>query len=403
MRRLLFIVFFISAALPAFAQWECRSQLSSNLKPVGKSKLYWASEITLGSGYLTNNAILNSMGFIGLDYSFKNSSIFAETGYKYWYRADFDLKSNFRNGHFGVREFFYQYKSKGHKIITGIQSATFDDYFLLNERMLGVNYKFTNGKFTLNFNAGSVLKGFSRNGLFCSVGYLYDVIYNRNLPLTGGYPGETNLAGISVKYTFVNNSESEFSDDTTPVSLRIKDIGFVLYSEFGTLINKSVYFPALFMKVEFPAGFTFKPELLYQISNGNDLLIYDLKFETNIVSTKKKFHANIRYIGSYKIDESAVVLNSFSNLFLGDVLRLDSRDGLPLLQIGSRISFPKIKTHLKLQYSLAAGSLPLSEINFEYGKRFAKSLQMVAVTGLIKDKQRDRKLLLGRVELRISL
>jgi len=86
---------------------------------------------------------------------------------------------------------------------------------------------------------------------------------------------------------------------------------------------------------------------------------------------------------------------------MGDVLRLDSRDPLPLLQIGARVSFPSIKTHIKLHYSTALGTL--SEFNIEYGKRFAKFLQVVAVGGLVNDTKKGQEFFLGRIECRISL
>ncbi|MDZ4058992.1 MAG: hypothetical protein U1D64_03000 [Bacteroidales bacterium] len=418
MKRVLYLLFLVFITSSLSAQWECRSQLSPKLKPLAQSKLYWASEVTLGAGYLTNNAIFNSMGFLGLDYSVKNSVLFAEIGYKYWDRVDFDSKNNFKNGHFGVRELFYQYKGGSSRVTAGIQSATLDDYFLLNERMLGVNYKYNKNAWALNFNGGTVLKGFSRNGLFCSVGYLYDIVQGRDLALIGSKPGETNFAGVSIRYSpskaktnkeknsdefSLNEFESDFLDNGERMRFQIEDIGLVLYSEFGSLIDNVVYIPGVFIKVEMPANFTFKPEVLYQISNQNNAIIYSLALESNIVTSKNKFSVNTRYIGSYEIDESAKLLNSYSNLFMGDVLRLDSRDALPLLQIGARVSFPSIKTHFKLQYSAAMGRMPLSELNFEYGKRFAKLVQIVAVTGLVNNKQIGQELFFGRVECRISL
>ncbi|MDP3436831.1 MAG: hypothetical protein Q8S04_06275, partial [Bacteroidales bacterium] len=375
-------------------------------------------EVTLGAGYLTNSAIFNSMGFLGLDYSFKNSVLFSEIGYKYWDRVDLDSKNNFNNGHFGIRELFYQYKGSSSRVTAGIQSATLDDYFLLNERMLGVNYRYNKNAWALNFNGGTVLKGFSRNGLFCSVGYLYDIVQGRSLPLVGSNPGETNFTGLSIRYSpskaktnkkknsdeFSSNEfESEFSGNGEKRQFKIEEIGLVLYSEFGSLINNVVYIPGIFLKVEMPANISFKPELLYQVSDKNNSLIYSLALESNITTRKNRFSVSARYIGSYKIDESAKILNSYSNLFMGDVLRLDSRDALPLLQIGARVSFPSIKTHFKLQYSAAMGSIPLSELNFEYGKRFAKFLQIVAVTGLVNNSQTGQEFFFGRFECRISL
>ncbi len=386
-----------------FAQWECRSQLSSNLKPFAKSNLYWASEVTIGAGYLTNNAIFNTMGFLGLDYSFGKSVIFSEIGYKYWYRADLNTKINFDNGHFGIRELFYQYKGDKSRFIVGIQSATYDDYFLLNERMLGISYKYNRDGWSFNFNGGTVLKGFSRNGLFCSVGFLYDIIQGRDLALIGSKPGETNFAGFSVKYSSSNEFDSEFSSSDSKSKFRIRDVGLILYSEFGSLINNVVYIPGLFLKIDLPANISFKPEILYQISEQNDKLIYSIALESNNIFSKSKLSFSAKYIGAYNIDESAKVLNSYSNLFMGDVLRLDSRDALPLFHFGTRLSFPSIKTHFKMQYSTAKGDISLSELDFEVGKRFTKHLQFIALTGFVNNRQIIKDYFFGRIECRISL
>ena len=37
----------------AFSQWECPSQLSAYLKPLGNTNLFWSAELTGGGGYLS--------------------------------------------------------------------------------------------------------------------------------------------------------------------------------------------------------------------------------------------------------------------------------------------------------------------------------------------------------------
>jgi len=405
-------------ALPIFAQWECRSQLSSNLKPIGNSKLYWASELTLGAGYLNKNAIFNSMGFLGVDYSTKKSTFFAEIGYKFWDRLDITPNVNYNSGHFGIRELFYQYKGDKGKLTLGVQSSSFDDNFLLNERMLGVNYKYNNYAWSINFNGGTVVKDFSRNGLFCSVGYLYDIIPGREIALVGNTFGQTNFAGATLKYTpskakkVKSNSSDEFSSDefSSDVSgnhkkegsFQLMDLGLILYSEFGSWKDSAMFMPGLFLNSGLPAKIIFKPEVLYQVSKGNNAIIYSLGIEKSIISPKYKFTANGRYFGMSAIDQTAKVMNSFSNIFMGDVIRLDSKD-IPMYQIGAKISFPSIKTHFKFQYSAGMGTHQLSETDFEIGKRFGKHIQVIAIGGLINSNFYNMNTVLGRIECRISL
>lgn len=394
----LIILFPLFWTTESLAQWECRSQLSSSLKPIGKSSIYWATELTGGIGYLDNNLILNSMGFLGVDISNKKSTLFVETGYKFWDRYDFTNDINFNNGHFGVRELFYQYRWKSGRVTMGVQSARFDDDYLLNERFLGINIKNNKGPWSINFNAGSVIRGFARNGIFCSVGYLYDIIPGRSVGIIGDSPGKSNLAGITLKYS-PNKKKSEFSSNNSQFSLG--SLGVLLYGEFGSWIEEPFVLSGMFADIKLPNSFTFKPEVIYQSSKLNNALIYSMGIEKEYKLNQTRTNIDLRYLGFSSIDENARVLNSYSNLFAGDVLRLDSRD-MPLLQISTKTSFKKIKTHIKFQYSSQIKSSPMNEFDFELGKRFNKHLQINAIGAYIQSNNLPENIIMGRVECRIS-
>ena len=147
---------------PLSAQWECPSQMAAYLKPIGKSKLFWSAEMISGTGYLSNNYIGNFMAFGGLDWSFKRSTLYAEGGYKFWDRYNFDNSTNYNNQNFGVRELFYKYKPTFGTFTAGIQSVKLEDGFLLNERVLGTNLKINLGRWSANAVAGTVTKDFAR-------------------------------------------------------------------------------------------------------------------------------------------------------------------------------------------------------------------------------------------------
>lgn len=86
----------------SFAQWECRSHLASNLKPLYEnSKLNWAGELEASAGYLSNNYIGNSMAFLGADLTFNRFQFYAEGAYKYWYNHDLDLKETYTQSRIG--------------------------------------------------------------------------------------------------------------------------------------------------------------------------------------------------------------------------------------------------------------------------------------------------------------
>lgn len=202
-------------------------------------------------------------------------------------------------------------------------------------------------------------------------------------------------------------SSDEFSSDVSGSpkkdgAFQIMDIGLIAYSEFGSWKDSIVYMPGLFLNIGLPAKFVLKPEVLYQISKGNNAIVYSLGIEKSIISPKYKFALNARYLGMSAIDQSAKVLNSYSNIFMGDVIRLDAKD-IPMFQVGAKISFPSVRTHLKIQHSSGIGSHQLSETDFEIGKRFGKHIQVVAIGGIISSSYYNLNTMLARIECRISL
>lgn len=86
---------------------------------------------------------------------------------------------------------------------------------------------------------------------------------------------------------------------------------------------------------------------------------------------------------STELDKGAMIKNSFSNLFLGDVIRLEAKD-LPLYQASLRYSIPKHSLHFKIQYTSEFDPNGLSEIDFWIGKRVLKQVQLSAIGGYIK-------------------
>ena len=60
--------------------------------------------------------------------------------------------------------------------------------------MIGANYRLSIGNIDFNLLGGSVLKEFARNGTFCTLGYLYNIIPARNRAILGKDFGQTNLS-----------------------------------------------------------------------------------------------------------------------------------------------------------------------------------------------------------------
>jgi len=413
MRKLLLTVLFAWTFTSfLFAQWECPSQLAAYLKPIGKSNLYWSSELTGGTGYLTNNLIGNGMALVGLDWSSGKSTFYAEGGFKYWNRYNRDDSQDYSNQHAGIRELYYQYKANQGSLTVGIHSARLDDDFLLNERVAGANLRINRGKWSMNLLGGTVTKDFARNGTFCNVGYLYNIFPERQRALIGNEFGQTNMASFSLKYQpgktgKTKASEDEFSSDefsdkldkNKVSNIKLESVGAVLYHEFGGWVSQSFVSGGLFAQAEWGNGWYFKPEILFQSATNNRAVIYNFHLEKSFEGEKNRTSISLRYVGKTNIDTDAHILNSFSNIFAGDVIRLDAIDA-SFIQAGIKYNFPESKIHLKAQFASQLTDNNMKECDFEIGKKFGKHLQINALSGMAKSSLLSNDAFLGRIEFR---
>ncbi len=433
MKKLIAVTAIIMAATNAFGQWECRSKLASSLRPIGTSNFSWGNELTTSSGYLTDNFIHNTMIFGGLDYTNNRHTFFVEGGFKFWSLTEYNaimpedtVKFSSSTQRLGLREAFYQYSGNNSKLMVGLHSATLKDHYLLNERILGVNYNIDLGKFNVAVTGGSVTRDFARNGSFCSVRYLYDIFDGRPLPELGYTFGKTNMVSTTLVYnphkatTNQSVSGDEFAADdfsTEPQTevtnryISLESVGAVAYHEIFDLpntIDASLF--GVFSSIKLWGGLIFEPEVLYQANKDNRALIYSLALSKDfILNNNHKINFEGKYLGLSSIDSMAVPRNSFSNLFIGEVIRLDAID-IPLFQLSCKYTIPSIKGHLKIQ--TVANTLNKSprdeyrnefrETDIEIGKTFFKKMLINAQFGLIESNLLDNKKYLARAEIRYN-
>lgn len=413
------------------AQWECPSKLAASLDPVFNSPLLVGSEFQLSTGILDGNLINTAMAFAGLDYSTNNHSLYIEGGFKAWAKYDFDQDILFDQYRFGLRELFYQYNGNITDFTLGMQTSTLDDHYLLNERIAGANLNFDFGKWKLNMYGGSVTKDFARNGIFCTTGFIYDLPTGQEQVLLGNNLGDKNLAALTFTFfpqkenkrkTLMTESDADefeafddfestdefgtFEETTTDSpsaqpKITIENIGFAAYSEFGDWITNTFYHTGLFASIKLPGEIYFNPEALFQIESSNKGIIYLAELEKSFsLKNGNRLSLNAAYYGFSEIDENAMVLNSYSNILAGEVIRLDAVN-MPLYLLGAKVTFPSSKFHLKLQHAGQTGSGNLKEFDFEIGKQF-KRFQLNAKGGMLEGGELTDKALLGRLEARFN-
>ena len=365
------------ASTSLFAQWECPSRIGGNLKPFTSAftNLSWASELTSSMGYAGDDYISNIMAFGALDLSFDKFTFYAEGGLKRWKRFDGKGYENFATN-FGMREAFFQYRGTNQTLNLGLRSTQGDDYYLINERVMGIDYKQSFGNWNVRALTGSVLDRFARNGTFCTLGYLYNIVPGRERALIGQQFGQTNLAMLTLNYLpgskttsnefatdeFTNNdglsvATDEFSAPAkkqTQALFKLVNTGALLYTEYGSQIATKALYSGLYAEVEI-AGITLKPEVLLQSALNQRALIWNLTAQKQFIwSSGQQTKVFARAIGVVKIDSTANALNSFSNVFAGEVLRMDGIE-LPIVQAGIKHSIPSLKASIKLQAALQTG------------------------------------------------
>jgi len=342
----------------AMAQWECPSRIGGNLKPVGSSDLMWATELTTTAGSIGGDGVGNAMAFFGLDYSQNNFTIYAEGGVKSWIRFNANNYHNTKYS-YGLRETFFRYKNDIQSLTLGLQSTQGEDFYLLNERVAGANYRATFGNWSLNALTGTVMDQFARNGTFCTLGFLYNIVPGRQRAIIGNKFGQTNLGMLTLSYKPKAKSSDEFSSDNefskNKTNLfKLNNIGALLYNEYGSQVVTPALFSGLFTEIEL-AGLTFKPEIILQSANFNNALLYSFIIQKQISwNNGQQTRIFGKYIGMHQIDTTAVALNSFSNVFAGEVLRMDALE-LPLFQAGIKQSVPSLKASLKIQMAMQTG------------------------------------------------
>lgn len=444
MKIILTIIITSVLGFNARSQWECPSKLAAHLDPIGKSQLLIGGELQLSTGILDGNSINTVMIFTGIDYSLKNHSFYIEGGLKNWMKYDFENEQLFNQRRPGLRELFYQYRSSFGDFTIGLQSSTLDDHYLLNERIAGLNYKLETGKWKFNAYAGSVTKDFARNGIFCTTGFIYDIPTGQNTSLLGNKLGEKNLLGYTLTYfpsrkkkskisktgekefetvsddefesltddefEIVDNNEfkefeidAEIKEKATNNFLKIEKIGILAYNEFGKWIYSPLYYTGLFASFKLPGNIYLNPEVLVQIEKYNAGLIYLLKLDKSFsLKNGHRLSLNAAWYSFSEIDENAIVLNTYSNILAGEVLRLDAAN-MPFYLLGMKYNIPSTKFHIKIQNAGQLNENDLNEWNMEIGKKIMKRLHINIKAGIIQGGELENKTFLARLETRFYL
>ena len=446
-------------SINASAQMDCRSMLGAHLTPFKKDvPILWAVEGTMAPGIMTspydtmdNTKLNGGMLLAALDFGFGNNKnhIYIEGGFKNWVNSEFvddDGEKNTR--HIGVRQAFYSYTGETFKLKLGLHETRLGDFFLIDERMLGASLDKEMGAFTFNFRAGTVNKSFARMGKFCANRHLYGLINNGNYTEhIGKKIGETNLAGFVINWDphykkeeatntnddefsdsnddeFSNSSDEfhenhdfnefgnndEFSEENTDTKVKQKvsvtNIGLIFYDEFGTeeYIPDNKFYTGALVDVNLPYGFFIQTGGVYQNMLHQNTFVYIAKFgKSKTWDNASLTKISGAYIGKTDIDDNATFQPLFSNLFIGEVMRMDAAQ-FPLWQGMIKHRFPgKRKFHIAAKFVGQIEDVKTNEQDLELGlMAFKNHLKVTLIGSHVQTLALPNDFMMFRVEMRLA-
>ena len=112
--------------------------------------------------------------------------------------------------------------------------------------------------------------------------------------------------------------------------------------------------------------------------------------------------ADVQVLGFIEQDDDIQFYPSFSNLFMGEIMRLDAMHS-PLLSASVKHQFPlKNKLHLKLDYVRQLGKDFTQEVDFMAGMKIHKHAKLTSMLGYVSSDLLTEGNFLTRIELRIA-
>lgn len=414
---------------------DCRSELGVHFKPLfSKSPISWAMETTLAGGKMSNlildRTYNNQMLLLGLDFSSGAHQFYLEGGAKYWYRSDEDSSIGGGTGnsvwkdypkaekrHFGMRELFYGFYRTNTKVKIGLQSMRLGNSMLLDERVLGASINQNLGAFDFDVKLGTVSTDFARRGDFCGTRHVYRLLRGGRFNLVSSDPWKTNFVGGLISWNpayekpVANNSKEtdefkdddfssdEFSDFKEQKRRLIKNISLVLFEEFGSGFHDYKYYFGALVAWSFPASIDLETEIINQYIKNEKALGYRFQLSRDWTWNSGALTSlAMTYLGKYSIDERSRFYSAFSNLFLGEVMRLDVQD-LPFWTIAVRHEFAlKFKPMIKILYLKQTELDHLNEWDIQLSAHIFKGLRLYGVYSKIESELLDGTTDMTRLE-----
>ena len=456
--KLLLVLLIVFFNTNVKAQMDCRSMLGAHLTPFSeKVPILWGIEATMAPGMMTSpydsldqTQLNGGMILAALDFGFGDLKhhIYLEGGYKNWKNSEFVDESTLTDSkHFGMRQAFYSYTNNGTKLKVGLHETRLGDFFLIDERIMGVSVDQEVGAFTFNARLGTVNQSFARMGKFCANRHLYSIIKPNFTEKIGDKMGETNLAGFVINWNphytkpadvseestdefaetdefgdsdEFSNSDDEFHENhdfnefgtdeskksNSNIKFSVNNVAVIFYDEFGSedYIPNNKFYTGGLVDFTLPYDFILQTGGIYQNMKDNNSIVYIAK----VAKSKSWDNASLTkisgaFIGKTNIDDNAVFQPLFSNLFIGEVMRMDATE-FPLWQAMVKHRFPgKLKMHVAFKTVAQIEDAKTNEQDVEFGMlAFKNHLKVTLIGSRIKTLLLPNEFYMARLEMRLA-
>lgn len=446
-------VIMVSTSL--YAQPDCRSIIGAHIKPIGNSPVSWGVEGLTAIGFMPDRYVANWNLYGAIDYTKGNHQFYFEGAYKDYYNSasnpegeapQTDLPEYNRPTptQFGLRELNYKYSGEGSQLSVGVRGLKTDDYFLFDERMLGITATKKWNALEVSANIGTVTEQIARFSNVCGTRHIYNIIHRSQYNFVGDRPFETNLAGVFLTWkpgagksksvalgnddtfeTFDDGTSDEFSTEgfetidefsndefttgeigkkTKKSFLKLNETGAFFYEEFGSGFHEYKYYSGVFSQFTLPFDTELETELVDQYILNDHALAYWLSLsKAESWGDGSSTNFKLSYLGKFNINDGAHFYPAFSNLFLGEVLRLDAID-LPLLSGTIKHFFNhKYKPTLQLNGVMQLKNDKSREGDLLAGVKLFKHVRVTGILGYLSSGLLEQDYWLARMELRIAL
>ena len=431
---------------------------------VDDSGLSWSLEAASAQGIIdgaeTERIYWTGNFFYGVDYRRRPSSphiLYVEGGIKYWYKTDEGTRpatggsqswSRFQKPeklHYGPREGHYRYNGEDTQLALGLQTIKLSDGLLVDERVLGARIKHAFGDLELDVVAGTVSTLFARMSDFCSTRHTYRLVRGGRFNLVADDLGQTNLAGGTLMWhpgrsgkTAVLNrrlggggacgdevaSDDDFESvgdefesvgdefesvgdefgDAAPSggsSRFVRNVGLIVLEEFGEGYHEQKHYAGALATLALPGDIELGLETVYQHIPGDRAQAYVIAVSRDFIwGAAGLTHVGAGYMGKVDLDEGATFYPTFSNLFLGELVRLDTPE-VPLLHgtISHRFMWP-LKPVLRLMSVQQLEGSHTGEQDVELSLRFYQGLRIYITYARVYSDYLVGQTHMGRTDLR---